>query len=285
MIGVTGATGRIGSELVRLLSEGGRAVRAFTRRPDEQDAIDGVEWVEADLIERDMLPAAFDGCRRLFLLTGNGEDMVRLQKNVIRAAGESGVERVVKLSALGATDHSKSIIGLWHYNVERVLRESGLDWTILRPHHFMQNLLDPLTFDREAGVVYSASGDGAIPFIDARDIAAVAATVVTEDGHAGETYTLTGPEAVSYRDATETLARVLDRTLEYRAASLDEAWRRRRDAGQSVWLAAAQLAIAEYQRAGGPTARTTDTVEVITGRAPRTVEQFVRDHTEELSAR
>lgn len=285
MIGVTGATGTIGSELVRLLSEDGRAVRAFTRRPDEQDATNGVEWVEADLIERDMLPAAFDGCRRLFLLTGNGEDMVRLQKNAIRAAGESGVERVVKLSALGATDHSKSIIGLWHYNVERVLRESGLDWTILRPHHFMQNLLDPLTFDRGAGVVYSASGDGAIPFIDARDIAAVAARVLTEDGHAGETYTLTGVEAVSYRDATEAMARVLDRSLEYRAQVLDEAWRRRRDAGQPVWLAAAQLAIAEYQRAGGPTALTTDTVEVITGRAPRTVEQFIRDHTEELSAR
>lgn len=232
MIGVMGATGTIGSELVRQLSEDVRAVRAFTRRPDEQ------------------------------------------------------VERVVKLSALGATDHSKSIIGLWHYNVERVLRESRLDWTILRPHHFMQNLLDPVTFDREAGVVYSASGDGAIPFIDTRDIAAVAATVLTEDGHAGRDVHADGPRSgVSYRDARETLARILDRrTLEYRAESLDEAWRRRRGAGQPVWLAAAQLAIAEYQRAGGPTAQTTDTVEAIIGRAPRTVEQFVRDHMGELSA-
>lgn len=283
MIGVTGATGTIGSELVRLLSEGGRAVRAFTRRPEEQDATDGVEWVEADLAEGDALPAVLAGCRRLFLLTGNGEDMVRLQKNAIRAAEETGVERVVKLSALGATDHSKSVIGLWHYNVERVLRESALEWTVLRPHHFMQNLLDPVTFDREAGVVYSASGDGAIPFIDTRDIAAVAAAVLTAAGaegdrHVGRTYTLTGPEAVSYRAATEILARVLDRPLEYRAESFDQAWRRRRDAGQPVWLAAAQLAIAGYQRAGGPTAQTTDTVEAITGRAPRTVEQFARDY-------
>lgn len=163
-----------------------------------------------------------------------------------------------------------------------MLQESGLDWTILRPHHFMQNLLDPLTFDREAGVVYSASGDGPIPFIDTRDIAAVAAAVLTEDGHSGATYTLTGPEAVSYREATQTMARVLGRALEYRAAPLDEAWRRRRDAGQPVWLAAAQLAIAEYQRAGGPTTRTTGTVETITGRAPRSIEQFVRDHAERL---
>lgn len=284
MIGVTGATGTIGTELVRRLSEAGQVVRAFTRHPAEQDVMDGVEWVAADLSERDALPALFAGCRRLFLLTGNTEDMVRLQKNAIRTARESGVERIVKLSALGATDHSKSIIGLWHYNVERVLRESELDWTILRPHHFMQNLLDPVTFDREAGVVHSAAGDGAIPFIDTRDIAAVAAAVLTEDGHAGETYTLTGPEAVSYREATRTLARILGRTLEFRAASLDEAWRRRRDAGYPVWLAAAQLALAEYQRAGGATARTTDTVQAITGRPPRSLEEFIRDHAQELGA-
>lgn len=86
VIGVTGACGTIGSELVRRLSDDGEAVRAFTRRPDEQSVMDGVEWVEADLSDRDTLPAAFDGCRRLFLLTGNTEDMVRLQKNVIRAA-------------------------------------------------------------------------------------------------------------------------------------------------------------------------------------------------------
>ena len=299
MIGVTGATGTIGRELVRRLAGDGRGVRAFTRRPDEQEGMEGVEWVGADLSDRDGLVDAFGGCDRLFVLTGNTEGMVRLQKNAIRAAGRAGVEHVVKLSALGATDHSKSVIGLWHYNVEDELRESGLAWTILRPHHFMQNLLDPVTFDRDAGVVRSASGDGAIPFIDTRDIAAVAATVLVGGGaegqagdadggqggysHAGEVYTLTGPEALSYRQATEVLGRVLGRELEYRAETMDEAWRRRREAGQPVWLAAAQLAIAGYQRAGGPTARTTDTVEALTGRAPRTVEQFAGDHIDALA--
>ena len=282
MIAVTGATGTIGSELIRLLAERGEAVRGLTRRPGGQPSIEAVDWVEADLADRGDLAGVLEGCDRLFLLTGNTEGMVRLQSNAIRAAVSAGVERVVKLSALGATDHSRSVIGLWHYNVERNLKDSGLDWTLLRPHHFMQNLLDPLTFDREEGAIYSASGDGAIPFIDTRDIAAVAAVVLTEDDHEGETYTLTGPEAVSYREATAMVSRVLNRPLEYRSQTPDEAWRRRRDAGQPVWLAAAQLAIAGYQREGGATARTTDTVEEVTGRPPRTVRQFAEDHTDAL---
>lgn len=284
MIAVAGATGTIGSEVVRLLSERGEAVRGLTRRPGSQPSMEGVEWVQADLSDRSDTMEALAGCRAFFLLTGNAEDMVRLQKNGIRAAGKAGVDRVVKLSALGATDHSKSVIGLWHYAVERELRESGLEWTILRPHHFMQNLLDPLVFDRAAGEIRSSAGDGAIPFIDTRDIAAVAAVALTGSGHGGETYTLTGPAAVSYREATAVLEQVMGRELEYRSETPDEAWRRRRAAGQPVWLAAAQLEIAAYQRAGGPTERTTDTVERITGRPARTVESFARDHADALRA-
>ena len=287
MIAVTGATGTIGSDLVRLLAERDERMRGLTRRPGAQAPVDGVEWVGAELADRDGLADALEGCDRLFLLTGNTEDMVRLQSNAMDVARDVGVGRIVKLSALGATDHSKSVIGLWHYNVERRLRDSGLPWTILRPHHFAQNLLRPLTFDRDAGVVRSASGDGAIPFIDTRDIAAVAAEVLVatgrnEEAHDGEVYTLTGPEAISYGEATAIVGRVLGRELEYRAETPDEAWRRRRDAGQPVWLAAAQLAIAGYQRQGGPTARTTDTVQEITGRPARTVGQFARDHIEAL---
>ena len=243
-----------------------------------------MEWVEADLGDRERVTDVLDGCDRLFVLTGNVETMVRLQKNAVEAGASAGVDRVVKLSALGATDHSRSVIGLWHHNVERFLRDSGLEWTILRPHHFMQNLLDPLVFDREAGEVRSASGEGRIPFVDTRDVAAVAAAALTEDGHAGEVLTLTGPEALSYREAAELISGAIGRAVRYVPESVDEAWRRRRAAGQPVWLAAAQLAIAGYQRRGGPTERVTDTVERVTGRRPRTLAEFIEDHAEELAA-
>src|SRR5690606_26904549 len=195
MIVVTGATGTIGSELVRLLAERGEQVRALSRRPQNADISVPATWIQVDLADRGALPEALAGAEKLFLLTDNGEDMVRLQKNAIRAAAKAGVEHIVKLSALGATDRSKSVIGLWHYNIERELRESGITWTMLRPHHFMQNLLDQRRAIAEEGVVRSPSQEGRIPFIDARDIAAVAAEVLTRSGHEGAIHTLTGSEA------------------------------------------------------------------------------------------
>jgi len=139
-----------------------------------------------------------------------------------------------------------------------------------------------VVFDRKEAAVHSASGEGRIPFIDTRDIAAVAAELLTTEPHPGEILTLTGPEARSYREATEVLGRVLGRSLTYVPEAVDEAWGRRRADGQPVWLAAAQLAIAQYQREGGPTERTTDTVERVLGRPPRTLEDFARDHEEAL---
>lgn len=284
MIAVTGATGTIGTHLVRLMAEAGLPVRALSRDPAEGEQLEGVEWVRADLARREELPGILEGADRLFLLTGNTEDMVRLQKNAVAAAAVAGVDHVVKLSALGATDHSKSVIGLWHYNVERTLRESGLAWTFLRPHHFMQNVLDPKVFDRSSGTVHSASGEGRIPFVDTRDVAAAAAVVLGEEGHDGAVYTLTGPDAISYREATEILSAVLDRPLTYVPESMDEAWSRRRLHGDPVWLVAAQLAIAGYQRAGGATERVTATVEELTGRPARNFLAFAEDHVEQLRA-
>lgn len=284
MLGITGATGTIGGALVDRLEGGPREVRAFSRSPGERGPAANVEWREADLAEPEGLPRTLDGVERLFLLTGNSSDMVRLQENAIRAAERAGVDHVVKLSALGASDHSLSVIGLWHYNIERTLRDSELEWTILRPHHFMQNVLDPTVFDRDAGRVYSASGEGRIPFIDTRDIAAAAAEVLAGSGHAGRTYTLTGPEAISYGDATAILGDVLGRDLEYVPESEDEAWRRLRDTGMPTWRVAALLSIAAYQRAGGPTERTTETVERLSGGPATTFRQFAEDHAAELAA-
>jgi uncharacterized protein YbjT (DUF2867 family) len=262
MIVVTGATGKIGRELMRLLSERREAVQAVAH---------------TDLAQPDRLASAFAGAEKLFLLTANSEDMVRLQKNAVEAARKFGVRHVVKLSALGATDHSKSVIGLWHYNVERVLRESGLAWTFLRPHAFMDNLLDQRDNIAREGVVYSPAGEGRVPLIDTRDIAAAAAVTLTQPGHEGKIYTLTGPQSLSYRQATEILSRVIGRPLKYVPESEDDAWVRLRRAGLPVWQIAAFLTIAAYQREGGLTEKVTPTLEQLIGRPARTFEQFARE--------
>lgn len=262
MIVVSGATGKIGSELMRLLSERREDVRTVTH---------------TDLAQPDRLSSTFAGAEKLFLLTANSEDMVRLQKNAVEAARRFGMKSIVKVSALGATDHSKSVIGLWHYNIERVIRESGLGWTFLRPHAFMDNLLDQRDNIAREGVIYSPAGEGRVPLIDSRDIAAVALVTLTQPGHEEKIYTLTGPKAISYREATEILSRVTGRALRYVPETEDEAWTRLRRAGLPPWQIAGFLTLAEYQRAGGVTERVTPIVEQLLGRPARSFEQFARD--------
>src|SRR6185295_19750623 len=125
-----------------------------------------ITWIAGDLAKTETLTTVFEGAKSLFLLTHYLEDMVELQHNAIAAARAAGVTHVVKVSAFAASDHSNAPIGRWHYQVEKELEESGLAWTFLRPHHFMQNLLAQSGYVIKEGVVYSPSGDGKIPYVD-----------------------------------------------------------------------------------------------------------------------
>jgi uncharacterized protein YbjT (DUF2867 family) len=278
VIVVTGGTGAVGSELLRLLSQAGIATRALTRNPQETRKLPGIRWVAGDLAKPQMLPAVFEGAEQLFLLTSYYEDMVTLQHNAIVAARAAGVTHVVKVSAFAASDHSRAPIGRWHYQVEKELQESGMGWTILRPHHFMQNLLAQAEYVANDGVVYSASGDGKIPYIDPRDIAAVAFVTLTQPGHVGKKYVLTGGEAMSYRQAAEIIGATIGKPVRFVDESPDQARARRVREGLPPAVVESALAISAYQRAGGKTVTITTTVADLTGRPPRTVGEFVREH-------
>jgi len=280
MILVTGGTGMVGSEVVRLLSQQGVAARALTRDPSKAKELPGIAWVAADLSKPETLASAFDGAQAIFLVSSIGEDTVALQHNAIEAARDAGVKHIVKLSAFGASDHSKAPICLWHYQIEKEMQASGMDWTILRPHHFMQNLLGQLEYIVNDGVVYSASGDGKIPYIDAPDIAAVAAVTLTKPGHQGKKYVITGSEALSYRDATEIIGKTIGKQLRFVDETPDQARARRVREGYPPAIVESALAISAYQRAGGKTATITNVVSDLTGQPPRTFAEFARDHAE-----
>lgn len=224
------------------------------------------------------LEQAFDGAEKLFLLTSYYEDMVELQHNAIVAAGAAGVSHVVKVSAFAATDHSRAPVGRWHYQVEQELQESGMEWTILRPHHFMQNLLAQLDYIVNEGAVYSASGDGKIPYVDARDVAAVAFVTLTQPGHLGKTYVVTGSEALSYREAAEIIGAEIGKPLRFIDETQDEARERRVREGLPPAVIESALAISAYQRAGGKTVTITTTVADLTGRPPTTFAEFAHEH-------
>ena len=278
MILVTGGTGLIGSEVLRLLSQSGVAACALTRNPQKAKTMSGITWVAGDLAKPDTLPAAFRGAKTLFLNSAISEDLVALQNNGVAAARAAGVKHIVKLSAFGASDHSKAPICLMHYQVEKEMRESGLDWTILRPHHFMQNLLLQAQYIINDGLVYSASGDGKIPYIDARDIAAVATVTLTQPGHTSKWYVVTGSEALSYRQATEIIGRTIGRQLRFVDETPEESRARRKREGYPPAILESALAISAYQRAGGKTVTITTVVKDLTGKPPRTFQEFAREH-------
>jgi uncharacterized protein YbjT (DUF2867 family) len=278
MIFVTGGTGLIGGEVLRLLSKQGVTTRALARNLKKTPARKGVTWVEGDLARPDTLPKAFEGARTMFLLSSIGEDTIALQHNAIVAARAAGVSHLVKVSAFGASGHSKAPICLWHYQLEQEIQRSGMGWTMLRPHHFMQNLLAQAQYVIKEGSVYSASGDGKIPWVDARDIAAVAAVTLTSPGHEGKKYVVTGSEAISYRQASEIIGRTIGNPLRFVDESPDESRARRQQEGYEPAILESALAIAAYQRAGGKTVTITGTVADLTGRPPVTMAEFIREH-------
>jgi uncharacterized protein YbjT (DUF2867 family) len=287
VITVTGSTGTIGQELVRLLSKASAPTRALFRDPGKIQSLPGVAWVRADLRDASVIEPALAGTARLFLLSNNEPGFAKLQVAALRAAEDLGAAHVVKLSALGASDHSKSSIALEHFEVEQAIERSNMTWTILRPHSFMQNWLGDIAESvKREGVIESPIGEGRVPYIDTRDIAAVAAEALLHpDEHSGKRYFLTGGDAVGFDDVAAALSRATGRHVVYRPISMEDARARLEASGAQQPLIDAYLAISAYQKAGGPTAKVSDKVERILGRPPRTVDDFARDYSGYFSER
>ncbi|AQZ66491.1 Oxidoreductase [[Actinomadura] parvosata subsp. kistnae] len=273
MILITGATGTIGSEVVRLLAAGGERVRAMTRKPPEVPARAGVEYVRGDFDDPDSLAEAARGAETLFLLSAPGPWMPRHDEAMLTAARD--VRRVVKVSAIGTGERAGAEVGDWHLPGERALRDSDLEWTILRPSSFASNALRwPFLGN---GPIPNMTGDGKQGVIDPRDVAEVAVRALTSGEHAGEILTLTGPELLSLPDMVRTVGQVLGRPLETVDVPLDAYRERLLAAGVDPAFADVAVSGARTVAEGG-NARLTDDVERALGRAPRTFATWVRDH-------
>lgn len=217
MILVTGATGNVGRQVVERLLAEGAAVRAMTRRPDEAGLPDGVEVVRGDLTEPETLPAALRGAERAFLFPLSGA-----MEGFLAAARRSGLRQVVLMSASAVAYARPNAIGRRHEAIERAVTESGLPWTILRPCAFMSNDRNWAPQIHATGVVRWLGDDAASAPVDERDIAAVAARALLDDGHAGRTYLLTGPEALTDPQRVAVLGEVLGRELRFEGLSPDD---------------------------------------------------------------
>jgi uncharacterized protein YbjT (DUF2867 family) len=279
MIVATGSTGNVGGPLIAELAAMGVPTRALVHTLEKVSVVEreGVEVMVGDFGAPETLDAALEGAERAFLLTPPDPRQPEWEKNFVEAAERTGVRHVVKLSAQGADADSPMRIGRIHSECERLLKESDMAWTFLRPSIFMQTTLAYAGQVAAEGRFYAPLAEAKTSMIDARDVAAVAARALTEAGHEGQVHELTGSEAISHRDIAEKLSAVLGRPVEHVEVSMEDAGGSMVGMGMPEWLAEAVAELFEV-RQEGYLAGVTNTVAGITGREPRSYEEFARDH-------
>jgi uncharacterized protein YbjT (DUF2867 family) len=274
---VTGATGNVGAHLVRELQARSAPVRAFVRDPAAAAArLGDAEVARGDFDDPASLRQALDGVTRVFLCAADGPRKVAHETAVIDAAAAAGVERIVKLSAMHADPASPLPAYRWHGEIEDQLRRSPVPAVVLRPAFFMTNLLMVAGGVAQTGTLAAPTAGKRVAMIDIRDVAAVAAVTLLADGHTGQTYDLTGPEAVTFADVAAALADAVRHPVA--AVDLTEEQARPRFAGAGLpdWLAAQLAGVFGVLRAGG-FEHVTGHVEAILGQPARGIAGFARD--------
>jgi uncharacterized protein YbjT (DUF2867 family) len=274
MIVVTGATGNVGREMVQALVEAGEPVRALVRGPDRTLPA-GVDPVVGDLDRPESLADAFAGARGLFLLPG-----YRDMPGVLATARRAGVEHVVLLSggAAVATDVDNPISQYMMQSEQavRAVGALGIAWTIIRPTEFMSNTLRWAGQVRE-GAVRAPFAGVRVAVLDPYDIAAVAATALLTGGHSGQTYRLSGPESLLPRERVQILADVLGHDLRFSAQPDEEA---RADMNADMPAAYVDAFFRFYIDGTLDESQVLPTVKQITGREPRTFQQWATNHAD-----
>ncbi len=208
---ITGATGTVSGALVDALAGSGLRLRALVRDASKAGPLRarGLHAVVGDLDDPRSLPPAFEGVDDLWLLTPNGLRAPENSGNAVWAARRAGVERVVRLSAVRAAHDAPTRSGRLHALSDHEVERSGLAWTVLRPLWFMQNLLNEADGIAAGGALRLNMGEARLGMVDARDVADLAATVLTAgpDVHHGRTYTVTGPQSISFAEVASSSSR------------------------------------------------------------------------------
>lgn len=278
MILVTGATGKVGQEVVRQLAAADVPARALVREPAGAShiRIPGIEVVVGDLGKPDTLGAAFSGVDRVFLASSVAPNQVELQANALAAALRAGVQRIVKISVAGGPDAGTQI-GRWHWTTEKQIEAAGIGFTFLRPTLFMQQMCVYAPAIAATGTFSAPMGTGEVAIVDTRDVAAVAVRALTEDAHDRRIYDLTGPEAISHDAMADAISQAIGRPVSYVHLPPEYARKQLIAGGMPRWLVEDMIVLSASFREGYG-AGVTGTVLEVTGERPRTFHQFARDY-------
>jgi uncharacterized protein YbjT (DUF2867 family) len=296
---VTGATGTVGSEIVKQLVSSSSSssldkndiiIKAAIHSQNKADNFiqynKSVQIVNIDYNKPETLADALNQVDRLFLLTLPAPDMTVYSNMVKEISKYNGsINHVVKLSSMAAYDEETGFattIGRIHREEEKIVEESGIPFTFLRPPAFMQNFITQFGYTiRTQDAFYVPGGDAKLSFIDARDVAAVAVKALTDDSqqHAGKAYIITTQEATSYRQAAEILSKEAGRRISYIDIPEEDARKGMKDSGMDDWLVDAIIEFCSIIKAGHAS-NTTNVFEQVMGRKPITFSQFARDYAQ-----
>ena len=276
MIAVTGATGNIGSHVVRELVRRKVKVRALSRDPSKLRT-DGHEAMKADLLDAASLDAAFAGAEKVFLMAG-ARDLPRAAANAAGAAKRAGVRHVVMVSSGTILMRPEPTIGRWHREAEEAIDASGLAWTFLRPDNFASNSLRWAGMIRAQSAVFAPAGGASAP-IDPRDIGDVAVAALTSPGHEGKKYVLTGPARMTAAEQVEAIAAALEKAVRFVAVPVEGARAGMLKSGMDEEMASAILELVTAGGArNGSEERLTSAVRDVAGHEARAYSEWVRDN-------
>jgi uncharacterized protein YbjT (DUF2867 family) len=278
---VLGATGTVGREVVELLVGRGISFRAGVHQKplhlsESEFTEASIETLPIDQSSVESLAQAFEGTDVLFFVSPPDEDFVAMAENVVKAAKQVGVRHIVRLSIAGA-DHEKFLLAKEHHKVDQMISRSEIPFTLLQPVPFMQNYLGHTRSLKQENQFYEPLGAAHCSFIDARDIAALAVTAMTQNGHAGKTYVMTGPESLSGNDVADVFSRVLERRIRFVDVSDKEARDYWKDSGLSDKRVDWWSDSYRFWR-DGEAAFLSPVDPILIGREPITLEMFVKDN-------
>ncbi|MGH7330428.1 MAG: SDR family oxidoreductase, partial [Polyangiaceae bacterium] len=273
MVLVTGATGKIGSHAVHVLADAKVPTRALLRDPAKAKDWSGVEIAQGNLDDAASVAAALAGVDNAVLITtANSEQEIAF----IAAAKNAGVQKVVKISSMGADATSKISMARGHAQAEAALKASGLKWTILRPGTFAQNFLQFADSIKKDGKFFASVKQGRVATIDVRDIAEVAVKAVTSHDLDGRTIILTGDDAISYEDAARILGTAIGKKVDYVDLPPEKTKKGMLDRGMPAWLAD-ELVLLQENIAKTMEPVVTRDVQKILGHPARKFDDFARD--------
>ncbi|MEL7071045.1 MAG: SDR family oxidoreductase [Cyanobacteria bacterium J06581_3] len=278
MILIAGATGTNGRMLTTLLAQAGHQVRALVRNPSTAQSLvqPNVELYEGDLAKPGSLEGAFKGVDKAFIVTAITPNTVELFQNFFDAAKRTTKAHIVKFSALGA-GYAKSVVQQQHTDSDEALIASGLPYTILRPNSFYQNMLWSAGSIKESGQFYLPFGDAKQSLVDVRDLMAVAAKILTEPGHTGKIYELTGPEGLSYNEIASRLGDVIGKEVTYVPLTSEAYLNGMIESGIPEWTATVLAELYDVF-ATGEFATTNDNIQKILGKVPNSFDTWANDN-------